>query len=74
MLAAVPHRHTHRGPFEAGPLPAGLLARLRQDAQAEGTTLTEIDPGPVRDELMALVTASGREQERDPRSRAEAWQ
>jgi hypothetical protein len=74
MLAAVPHRHTHRGPFEAGPLPAGLLARLRDDAQAEGTTLTEIDPGPVRDELMVLVAASGREQERDPRSRAETWQ
>ena len=26
MLQAVPHRHTHRGPFEPGPLPAGLVA------------------------------------------------
>ena len=26
MLLAVQHRHTHRGPFEPGPLPAGLRA------------------------------------------------
>ena len=45
MLKAVPHRHTHRGPFESGPLPAGLLERLQGDARAEGTTLTVIDPG-----------------------------
>jgi hypothetical protein len=73
MLAAVPHRHTHRGPFEADPLPAGLLARLRDDAQAEGATLTDIDPGSGGQELMALLAASGRRQDRDPRSRAETW-
>ncbi len=71
MLAAVPHRHTHRGPFEAAPLPAGLLARLRDDARAEGATLAEIDPGPARDELMALLATSGRRQACRPRSRAE---
>jgi hypothetical protein len=73
MLTAVPHRHTHRGPFEADPLPAGLLARLRDDAQAEGATLTDIDPGSGGQELMALLAASGRRQDRDPRSRAETW-
>ena len=73
MLVAVPHRHTHRGPFEVDPLPAGLLARLRDDARAEGATLTEIDPGPARKELMALVAAWGRRQDHDPRSRAETW-
>ena len=36
MLTAVPHRHTHRGPFAAGPLPTGLLAGLQNDALAEG--------------------------------------
>jgi len=72
-LAAVPHRHTHRGPFEAGPLPAGLLARLRHDAQAEGATLSDIHPGLDREELMALLAAVGRRQDRDPRSRAETW-
>jgi hypothetical protein len=73
LLYAVPHRHTHRGPFEPGPLPAGLLDQLRDDARAEGATLTEINPGPAREELMALVAAAGRRQDRDPRSRAETW-
>jgi hypothetical protein len=73
MLAAVPHRHTHRGPFESGPLPGGLLAGLQDDARAEGATLAEIEPGPARRQLMALVAASGRRQDRDPRSRAGTW-
>jgi hypothetical protein len=73
LLHAVPHRHTHRGPFEPGPLPALLLPQLRDDVQAEGATLIEIEPGPAREELIALVAASGRSQDRDPRSRAETW-
>jgi nitroreductase len=73
MLAAVPHRHTHRGPFEAGPLPDGLVARLRDDASAEGAMLAEIAPGPARDELMELLAASDRRQDLDPRKRAEIW-
>jgi hypothetical protein len=71
MLVAVPHRHTHRGPFEAGPLPAGLFARLRDDARAEGAALTEIEPGPALRRLTAVAAAAGRRQDRDPRSRAE---
>ena len=73
LLTAVPHRHTHRGPFEAGPLPAGLFARLRDDARAEGATLTEIEPGPALRRLTAVAAAAGRRQDRDPRSRAETW-
>jgi hypothetical protein len=73
MLAAVPHRHTHRGPFEAGPLPAGLFTSLRDDARAEGATLTDIGPGPARDELMASIVAWGRRQEQDPGARVEIW-
>ena len=71
MFTAVPHRHTHRGPFEAGPLPAGLFARLQEDARAEGATLTEIPPGPSHQELIAIVAASARRQDRDALSRAE---
>jgi hypothetical protein len=71
MLKAVPHRHTHRGPFESGPLPAGLLPRLQDDARAEGATLIVIDSERARDELAAIVAASGRRQDRDPESRAE---
>ena len=43
MLEAMPHRHTHRGPFAPGPLPAGLLAGLQHDALAEGATLALVD-------------------------------
>src|SRR5580693_2365102 len=39
MLAAVPHRHTHRGPFEAGPLAAGRTAiRGRGPRYHDGAT------------------------------------
>ncbi len=73
MLAAVPHRHTHRGPFEPGPLPARLFERMQEDARAEGATLTVIDPGPAREQLMALVAAADSRQDRDPRLRDGAW-
>ena len=43
MLAAVPHRHTHRGPFSPEPLPAGLLPRLQHDAIAEGAALVLVN-------------------------------
>src|SRR5690242_7880454 len=43
MLHAVPHRHTHRGPFEPGALPGGLLARLQADADAEGAILALVN-------------------------------
>jgi hypothetical protein len=71
MLAAVLRRHTHRGPFETGPLPAGLFERLRDDAGAEGATLTEIESGPALRRLTAVAAVAGRRQDRDPRSRAE---
>jgi nitroreductase len=73
MIAAVPHRHTHRGPFEPGPLPPGLFATMRDDARAEDAALTRLDPGSARDELMALLAASATSQDRDPRTRAEIW-
>ena len=43
MLQAVPHRHTHRGPFEPGSPPGGLLTRLRDDVTAEGATLIVVE-------------------------------
>jgi len=73
MLAAVPHRHTHRGPFEPEPLPAGLLARLREDAAAEGATLADIGSADVQRELARIAATAGG-QDRDPASWAEAWQ
>jgi len=74
LLAAVPHRHTHRGPFESGPLPKGLLPRLEDDVRAEHATLIVIDSPRARRELAELVTATACQQDRDPRSRSDIWQ
>jgi nitroreductase len=70
MLQAVPHRHTHRGPFEPGPLPAGLLARLQQDVAAEGATLYVVETEPARRRLTAILAAWSRMQDLYPTSRA----
>jgi len=43
LLEALPHRHTHRGPWASGPLPPGLLAGLQHDALAEGAQLALVD-------------------------------
>jgi Nitroreductase family len=72
MLTAVPHRHTHRGPFRAGPLPTGLLARLQHDALAEGAALALVDKPGSYQQLAALVAAARRRSAVDPIARAEA--
>jgi hypothetical protein len=71
LLAAVPHRHTHRGPFEPGPLPAGLLAGLQNDALSEKATLALIDDGLARERLAWIVQAAARRGDLDPRAQAE---
>jgi len=71
MLKALPHRHTYRGPFEPGPLPAGLLARLQHDALAEGATLAIVDRTIAYEQLAAIISAAGRRQDLDPVARAE---
>ncbi len=70
MLAAVPHRHTHRGPFLPGPLPPGLLAGLQHDALTEGSTLALVGVGPAF-ERVAWIVAAARRGDLDPRARAE---
>ena len=71
MLAALPHRHTHRGPFRPGPLPAGLLPRLQHDALIEGATLALITDPLMYQKLAALAAAAGRRGAADPIIRAE---
>ncbi len=66
MIEAVPHRHTHRGSFDSGPLPAGLLAGLQHDALAEGATLAPVDPGIAYQQLADIIGAAGRRQNLDP--------
>lgn len=71
MLAALPHRHTHRGPFSPEPLPAGLLGSLVQEAAAEGATLSLLDRDRGYEQLADIVNAVGRRQDRDPAARAD---
>ena len=71
MLQAVPHRHTHRGAFDPGPLPAGLLERLRDDVAAEGATLVVIGDGPAYQRLTAILSSWSRWRDLYPTSPAE---
>jgi hypothetical protein len=71
LLEAVPHRHTHRGPFAPGPLPAGLLAGLQHDALAEGATLAIIDRPLAYQQLADILRATGGKQDHDPLSQAD---
>jgi len=75
LLAAVLHRHTHRGPFEPGPLPGGLLPGLQRDAAAEGAVLTIVDEEQDGRDLAAIVAVASLRQALDPASRAdvERW-
>lgn len=71
MLQALPHRHTHRGPFDARPLPHRLLAELQRDAFAEGATLAVVEPGLAYQRLADILTATSRRQDLDPVARDE---
>ena len=67
MLEAVPHRHTHRGPFEPGPLPAGLLAGLQHDALAEGAELALVEGELAYQRLASVVAVAASRMDLDPR-------
>ena len=71
VLEAVPHRHTHRGLFAPGPLPAGLVAGLQHDALAEGATLALADRALAYEQLAAIVGAASRRQNLAPLARAD---
>jgi hypothetical protein len=74
LLAAVPHRHTHRGPFTQGPLPAGLLAGLQNDALTEEATLVLVEQGLAYQRLDRIVAVAARRGDGDPHARADVTQ
>ena len=55
VLAAITHRHSHRGAFSSVIPPQSLLAELRQTAAAHGAGLTIIPDGAGADELRRLA-------------------
>ena len=71
LFEALPHRHTHRGPWDSGPLPTGLVAGLQHDALAEGAQLALIDRALAFSKLADLARAAGHRQDRDPVARDE---
>ncbi|HEU4423359.1 MAG TPA: nitroreductase [Pilimelia sp.] len=66
LQAALRRRHTHRGPFAAEPLPAGLLAAMQRDAEAEAATLVLIHEPGRYGQLAALLAAADRRQRQHP--------
>jgi nitroreductase len=71
LLMAVPHRHTHRGPFAPGRVPPGLLAGLGRDANAEGAALVLIGQPDRLRILSELAVAASHEQQANPAVGAE---
>jgi hypothetical protein len=71
LVAAVPHRHTHRGAFTPGEVAARLLAALAADAAAEGVALVLVDQAAHGDQLVRLVELAAAEQQADPEVTAE---
>ena len=71
LLAAMPHRHTHRGPFEAGPLPDGLFPSMQRDAEAEGATLTALDSEQRCRDLAEIAAVAALRDITDPAARAQ---
>ena len=69
MLDALPHRHTHRGPFAPGPLPAGLVPGLQHDVLVEGAELVLIDQAIAYQKLAGLADAVSRLREPNPLAR-----
>ncbi|HYA50304.1 MAG TPA: hypothetical protein VEG33_03955, partial [Streptosporangiaceae bacterium] len=65
LLEALPHRYTRRGPWDPGPLPAGLVAGLQHDALAEGAQLALVDRALAYHKLADLARAAGHAQDRD---------
>ena|SRR5215469_14406052 len=71
LLEAMPHRHTHRGPFAADVLPAGLVAALQHDALAEGARLAPISRGAEYQRLADILRLASRRQDADPIAQAD---
>ncbi len=71
LIAAVPHRHTHRGPFSPGAVPGRLLAAMATDAAAEGCELVLVDDVTVVGRLDRLVQAAAAAQQADQQIAAE---
>jgi hypothetical protein len=59
LFAEIARRRTHRGGFDAAPLPAALLDILPQEATREKATLTLVSSNPKLEQAIAAVVEAG---------------
>jgi hypothetical protein len=71
LATAILNRHTHRGAFDARPVPPMLVDLLRQSAEAEGAQLREISGQDDLIALEVLLSRASAEEERDEAYTAE---
>lgn len=71
LVAALPHRHTHRGPFTPGEVPARLLTALQLDAAAERSDLILVHDRAQVAGLARLTELAAAQQRADPEIAAE---
>src|SRR5579863_5139408 len=57
LFAEIPRRRTHRGGFDAEPLPDGILAALRDEVGKEGARLLILNDDAGRNALAGVVEA-----------------
>jgi hypothetical protein len=69
LISALPHRHTHRGPFGPGRVPERLLDALMEDAAADGAELILLSESQASE--LARLTQTARQQAASPQARAE---
>lgn len=75
LFGQVRQRHTHRGPFDPRPLPAGLIADLQVATAEEGAWLHILDGDAARRAVLDLIAEGDRIQWSNPAFRRElaAW-
>ncbi len=75
LVNAIPHRHTHRGPFEPGGLHRDSLVVLQEAARLEGATLHLVEHPGVRASLATVLAHADGAQRDDPRyaREIESW-
>jgi nitroreductase len=71
LVAALPHRHTHRGPFTPGEVPARLLMALQLDAAAERSDLILVQNRAQLAGLAMLTELAAAQQRADAEIAAE---
>lgn len=73
LFAAISQRRTHRGAFDADPIPSGIMTALAEEAGKEGADLRVIGDQVRQDAVAALVEAGDFAVRHDPaRAREQA--